>query len=549
MMAPGDALAMDGQNRQAPAAGGVAVVLEPLTHPELGPLAIEDSVFAIGRTEQPFAAYPPDIVADLSRRHARLFIENGGAWLADLGSKNGTTVNGVPLQQSIVRLRDGDEVVFARVLAYRVRLRAAAPAATPAPARLASLSLSPARPELGLETIVVTSFPFLISKVDDTFARYKEREPHQVGYLSRRHAHIFLKGGVPWIEDLGSTNGTFIGAVRLDEHAQALEDGDVLAFGGHHFVYRVGLAWEPVGQAPSDPTVTRFAHPAAPAAAGAANEANEADHTTFVASAGSFLDIFCVDRAAAQEDEVNPAEAPSAAGAPAPGKRTGIAQSKAAMLAAGLLDALGAAGDADRARLRRWITALGALAVVLVLAVYRAGAPQRELQALLDSGEVAAASTLAATRLARDPDNAELRALGAEALLRSALPPWMAHLKAHRYDRAAQAVAQMRQLGRHNADVLPLVAEIAWIGDVERFVAARGGADAPVRNPADRARIRQLVRQWQDDQQAHQRASATISVIVPAFRDTYAQVASDLRKLALTGESGDGGGNVYGNEQ
>jgi pSer/pThr/pTyr-binding forkhead associated (FHA) protein len=534
MMAPGDALAM---NRQAPAAQRVAVVLEPLTHPELGPLAIEDSLFAIGRTEQAFAGYPPDVVADLSRRHARVFIENGGAWLADLGSKNGTTVNGAPVRQSIVRLRDGDEVDFARVLAYRVHLRAAAPASTPPPARLASLTLTPERAELGLETIVVTSFPFLISKVDDTFARYKAREPHQVGYLSRRHAHIFLKGGAPWIEDLGSTNGTFIGAVRLDEHAQALEDGDVLAFGGHHFVYRVGLAWEAAGPAPFDPTVTRFAQPGAPAAAGA-GEANDADHTTFVASAGSFLDIFCVDRAAAQEDEVNPAEAPSAAGAQAPGKRSGIAQSKAAMLAAGLLDALGAAGEADRARMRRWMTVAGALALVLVLTVYRAGAPQRELQGLLDSGKVATASVLAAERLARDPDNAELRALGTEALLKSALPPWMVHLKAHRFDRAAQAVAHMRRLGRNNADALPLVAEIAWIGEVERFVAARGGAGAPVRSPADRARIRQLVRQWQDDQQTHQRASATIAVIVPAFRDTYAQAASDLRKLALAAESG-----------
>jgi pSer/pThr/pTyr-binding forkhead associated (FHA) protein len=544
MMAPDEALAM---NRQAPATQRVAVVLEALTHPELGPLTIEDSLFAIGRTEQPFAAYPSEIVADLSRRHARVFIENGGAWLADLDSKNGTTVNGVPVRQSIVRLRDGDEVDFARVLAYRVRLQAAAPASTPPPARLASLSLTPERAELGLETIVVTSFPFLISKVDDTFARYKEREPHQVGYLSRRHAHIFLKGGVPWIEDLGSTNGTFIGAVRLDEHAQALEDGDVLAFGGHHFVYRVGLAWEATPQAPFDPTVTRFAHPGAPAVpADVVNEAADADHTTFVASAGSFLDIFCVDRAAAQEDEVNPAETPSAAGAQEPGKRSRIAQSKAAMLAAGMLDALGAAGEADRARMRRWMTVAGALALVLVLVVYRAGAPQRELQALLDSGKVATATVLAAERLARDPDDAELRALGTEALLKSALPPWMAHLKTRRFDRAAQAVAQMRRLGRNNADALPLVAEIAWIGEVERFVAARGGADAPVRNPADRARIRQLVKQWQDDQQTHQRASATIAVTVPAFRDTYAQVASDLRKLALTGESG---GDANGNGQ
>jgi pSer/pThr/pTyr-binding forkhead associated (FHA) protein len=535
-MAPEEALAM-----QAPAAGRVAIVLEPLTHPELGQVAIDDSLFAIGRTEQPFAAYPPDIVADLSRRHARIFIENGGAWLADLDSKNGTTVNGAPVRQAIVRLRDGDEVDFARVLAYRVRLQDAAPMSKPPPARLASLSLTPERAELGLETIVITSFPFLISKVDDTFARYKDKEPHQVGYLSRRHAHIFIKGGLPWVEDLGSTNGTFIGAVRLDEHAQALEDGDVLAFGGHHFVYRVGLEWEQLnGQTLSDPTVTRLAF-SAPSAAGPGDADGEADHTTFVASAGSFLDIFCVDRAAAQEDEVNPAEPPSAG--PEPGKRP---RGKAAMMAAGLLDALGAAGDADRARLRRWVAVPGALALVLVLLVYRAGAPQRELQALLDSGDAAAAGALAAGQLARDPDNAELRALGTEALLRSALPPWMAHLKAKRYDRAAQAVANMRTMSRHNADAMPLVAEIAWIGEVEQFVAARGGAGVPIRNPADGARIRQLLRQWQDGQQAHQRAFATISSTVPAFRDTYAQAVSDLRKLALVGETG---GAANGNDQ
>jgi pSer/pThr/pTyr-binding forkhead associated (FHA) protein len=530
-MAPDDALAID---MQAPAVQCVAIVLEPLTHPELGAVRIDDSLFAIGRTEQPFAGYPPELVADLSRRHARIFIENGGAWLADLDSKNGTTVNGKPVRQTIVRLRDGDEIALARVLAYRVRLQAAAPASKP-PARLASLTLTPERAGLGLETIVITSFPFLISKVDDTFARYKDKEPHQVGYLSRRHAHLFLKGGVPWVEDLGSTNGTFIGAVRLDEHAHALEEGDVLAFGGHHFVYRVGLQWEqPAEQAAPEPTVTRLTYPAVrPDAAGEAGAGSEADHTTFVASAGSFLEIFCVDHAAAQEDEVNPAEGPPAAG-PDPGKRP---RGKAAMMAAGLLEALGAAGDADQARLRRWMGLPAALVLALVLAVYQAGAPQRELQGLVDRGDVAAATALAADLLARDPNNAELRALGTEALLKSGLPPWMAHLKARRFDRAAQAVAQMRRMSRNNLDAGPLVDEVGWIGEVEQFVSARGGADAPVRNPADQARIRQVLRQWQDGQQAHQRAFATISSTVPAFRDTYAQAVSDLRKLALAGGS------------
>lgn len=509
---------------QAPPLQRVGIVLEPLNHPELGPLAIDDGLFAIGRTEPPFAAYPPEIVADLSRRHARVFVEGGDAYIADLGSKNGTTVNGVAVRHGIVRLHDGDEVGLARVLAYRVRLQASPPAAAPV-ARLASLTLEPQRADLGLEAIVITSFPFLISKVDDTFARYKEKEPHQVGYLSRRHAHIFLKAGVPYVEDLGSTNGTFIGAVRLDEHAHALEDGDVLAFGGHHFVYRVRLQWE---QAGPEPTVTRVSlQPAASPAA------MDADHTTFVASAGSFLDIFCADeQPGAQEDEVNPAAAE-------PARIRHDKRGQAALMTAALLDAMGAAGDADPARLRRWLAMAGALVVVLILLFQLAGAPERALQGLVDRGDFATAARLADDRLARDPDNADMKALGTEALLKAELPQWMADLKARRFDRTVQAETRMRRLGTHNADARVLVAEIAWVGDVERFVHARGGAAAPVRDAADGARLSRMVRQWQDEQPAHQRAFATISAYVPAFRDTYAQAASDLRKLALTG-GGDG---------
>jgi pSer/pThr/pTyr-binding forkhead associated (FHA) protein len=508
-----------------PAARPVAIVLEPLAHPELGPIRIDDNLFAIGRTEAPFASYPPAAVADLSRRHARIFVEAGAAYLADLDSKNGTTVNGARLERTIARLRDGDELGFAGVLSYRVRLQEQATSAQPAPsARLASLTLRPQLPETGLEPVVVTRFPFLISKIDDTFARYKEAQPQQLNYLSRRHAHLFLKGGVPWVEDLGSTNGTFIGAARLDEHAHELKEGDVLAFGGHHFVYQVSLQWE---QAAPDPTVTRVAM--APGPAGQA----DADKTTFVTAADSFLDIFCVEQPAASEDDVNqsaaPAERPGDHAAPGPGR------SKFALAAAGLLEAFGAGGDADRERVRRWALGLGALALVVVVGLTRIGAPERELKALVANGDFATAASFANERLAHDPDNAELRAAGTEALLKAELPRWMALLKARRFDRAAATVAHMRVLGHNNIDVQPLLAEIAWIGSVEQYVSARGGADAAVSGAPDQARTAQILKQWRDDPPSHQRAFATISSYVPAFRDTYAQALSDLRKLDLTG--------------
>jgi hypothetical protein len=215
------------------------------------------------------------------------------------------------------------------------------------------------------------------------------------------------------------------------------------------------------------------------------------------------------------------------------------ARGKAALMMAALLDALGAAGDADTARLRRWLMTLAGLVVAVILLFQLAGAPERALQGLVDGGDFATAARLADDRLARDPDNADVKALGTEALLKAELPQWMADLKAQRFDRTVQAETRMGRLASHNADARPLVAEIAWVGEVERFVHARGGAAAPVRDAADGARVRRIVSRWQDDQPAHQRAFATISAYVPAFRDTYAQAASDLRKLALVG-GGDG---------
>jgi pSer/pThr/pTyr-binding forkhead associated (FHA) protein len=507
----------------------VAIVLEPLTHPELDAIHIDDNLFAIGRTEGPFNGYAAELVADLSRRHARIFVEEGAAYLADLGSKNGTTVNGKPLRQAIVQLRDGDEIGLGRALSYVARLATVEAGPAP-PARLASLALHPVNAELGLEPIVITRFPFLISKIDDAFARYRDTQPHQVGYLSRRHAHIFLKGGLPYVEDLGSTNGTFIGAIRLDEHAHELQDDDVLAFGGHHFVYRVALQWE---QAAPEPTVTRIAMPgpAASTPAAAAPVPVDADKTTFVAAAGSFLDIFCVERAAGHDDEVNAQVEADATGAQG-GERE--RRGKFTLLASGMLDAFGGAGG-DHERMRGWGQALLGLVLVGGLAIYLLGAPERELQRLVASGDYADAAVLASQRLARDPDNAEIRARGAEALLKAELPQWIASIKARRFDRAQAALGRMRQLSHSNADLKPLVAEIEWIGRLEQFAAARGGPDAPVRGPSDQAGIRLLLKQWQDDPQAHQRAFAGISAYVPAFRDTYAQALSDLRKLALVG--------------
>lgn len=56
----------------------------------------------------------------ISRRHARIVVSNGEAIVEDLGSKNGTIVNGEPITGSR-RLNDGDEIALADDVVLFVR--------------------------------------------------------------------------------------------------------------------------------------------------------------------------------------------------------------------------------------------------------------------------------------------------------------------------------------------------------------------------------------------------------------------------------------------
>jgi len=56
-------------------------------------------------------------------------------------------------------------------------------------------------------------------------------------YTSSLHARLFRLDGNLWVEDLGSTNGTWVNTVRIDERTK-LEKGDLLQVGGT--VFEVG---------------------------------------------------------------------------------------------------------------------------------------------------------------------------------------------------------------------------------------------------------------------------------------------------------------------
>lgn len=503
------------------------VVLKPLTHPELGDIQIEDDLFAVGRTEQPFARYGRVVAAEMSRRHARIFAEHGAVFVADLGSKNGTSVNGVAVKRKPRQLRHGDELRFGGDLAYRVELTEAKnpPART---AMICCLTLTPERVDLNLQPIVIARFPFLVSKADEVFARYRVEYPHQVNYISRRHAHIFLHGGAPFVEDLGSTNGTFVDGQRLDEHAVPLAEGSLIAFGGSHFAYRVSVIEE------SESTRTRVMT----TTAGAAQQAlADIDKTTFVGAADSFLDIFCVDNAPEAEDEVNREVAPQTEQlrpATEPHRPTNARSKRWARwtyFISELRQAFGRAEAKTSRRIARWSAVGVAVLAIAGSVAYFRESPRRGLENLLASGDYANAAGMAGAYLAKHPQDEAMQALGTEALFRAYVPEWVGAQQSGAFERAAATLAKMSPLAASNPDAQALLRDLAWVGDIQRFIATRGGPEAPIPIFRKDDPAQALIQRWEDDPKAHQRALSRIGTWVPEFKDRHALALSQLRKL------------------
>ncbi len=496
------------------------VVLTPLSRPDLAEIRISDGVFAIGRNEQPFASCDPEIQVMLSRRHARIFIEGGAAYLADLESRNGTTVNRTSVQHKPVRLADGDEICFGGVLSFRVQVSSRAAAARP---QGLTLTLTPAAADAGLQPLVIARFPFLISKADAAFARYRASHPSQLDYLSRRQAHIFLKGGSAHIEDLASANGTFLDGERLQEHAVPLRDGMRLAFAGDHFVYRVTIDQ---GAAAPESVQT---HAATPAAAPNVN----AGKTTFVAAPDSFLEIFCADaetpETAPSESAAPPQPAAAAAVEPQPAQKARSRGRVAAMFAE--LAAVAASGERGRARRTLWtIAALIAGLIVAAVGLSWWVRSERELKDLIERGEYAQAALKADQALQRNPDDGELKTLATEAALKAKVPVWLGRVAARDFDGARGVLADLGGLARSNPELAPLVGELEWLGQLEQLVSSRG-PDAPIRIYADEDRIAAVIERWNRDTREHQRSLARIASFVPEFNAPYAAALTHLRKL------------------
>ncbi|KHO14641.1 signal peptide protein [Acinetobacter baumannii] len=56
----------------------------------------------------------------------------------------------------------------------------------------------------------------------------------QAAEISRRHAALLLKDQLLWVQDLNSSNGTFLNDIRIEQEKQ-LHDGDIVQFASFKF--------------------------------------------------------------------------------------------------------------------------------------------------------------------------------------------------------------------------------------------------------------------------------------------------------------------------
>ena len=80
----------------------------------------------------------------------------------------------------------------------------------------------------------VTSYPYLIGKDKERVNLYVKE--HSV---SRIHARLLEEGGEIYLEDLHSTNGTFLNDLPLEPHDKVkIRRGDIILFGNAEFAFR-----------------------------------------------------------------------------------------------------------------------------------------------------------------------------------------------------------------------------------------------------------------------------------------------------------------------
>lgn len=220
--------------------------LPPLEVPELPMLVdaqgntytLRPGVNTVGRLNADVLLPDPSV----SRSHARITVQNETVTLEDVGSTNGTFVNGQKLTPQVpVTLTNGAEVTFggARLTLKLPGMPAGEPtspegtlvtSAPVTPTLTVTAEEEPAEPEVAEEETEVVGYwcnddgTMRIPLSPGMYTIGRRPSNHIVipdPYVSGNHAILLVEPDLVNIEDVGSTNGTFVDDTKLIPHVAA----------------------------------------------------------------------------------------------------------------------------------------------------------------------------------------------------------------------------------------------------------------------------------------------------------------------------------------
>lgn len=176
------------------------------------------------------------VLADpkVSRRHALIVSENGELTLQDLGSTNGTELNGEKLIPGEKRpLKQGDKVSFGGVeltlslpgQAGSTELLSPNKTALGAPPSVSEDERDSDTPDLRqpVAYLIVEGEQKPLKAGINTFGRKADNDVQVADpYVSGRHGKIEVSQEGIFLTDVGSTNGTFLNGTRLTPNVRTL---------------------------------------------------------------------------------------------------------------------------------------------------------------------------------------------------------------------------------------------------------------------------------------------------------------------------------------
>lgn len=210
----------------ADAFGAPAVQLPVLVDPAGREHHIRPGTSVIGRQG--------DIQIDdqrMSRRHAELASAEGAITVRDLGSTNGTLLNGQPLGDAPMPIADGDVLSLG---GYELRMSspgAASRTEMPAGGRTAAMAAPPAA--AARAWLLGEDLRAPLKAGNNSVGRKPENDVQIAQpFVSGRHLSIEVGDDGLRVTDLGSTNGTLVAGNRLvPNEPMLLEPGQTITIG------------------------------------------------------------------------------------------------------------------------------------------------------------------------------------------------------------------------------------------------------------------------------------------------------------------------------